>query len=75
MFSSFYNVWSRFCYDFLGLRDLWLGIAVFIPVRLALLEIKLKHGSLREYLVFCHQEEEKERLAKHCEGFRDLGLK
>ena len=74
MFSRFFNVWGRFCFDFLGLRNFWLEVAVFIPMHLFLLEARIRHGSIQGYLEFKQQEEEKERLAKHRERFRNFNL-
>lgn len=74
MFESFFAFWMRFCWDFLGLRDSWFNVAVFIPHHLFLYEVRFKYGSLQSYVDFKDDEKQKERLAKHQERFRDLEL-
>lgn len=74
MFERFIHPWCSFCTDTLQLNRFWFGIAVYIPVRLFLLEARIKHGSIRAYVEFKDQEEEKERLEKHRERYRGLGL-
>jgi hypothetical protein len=36
--------------QFLGLNSFWINVFLWLPVRLALLELKFKYGSLENYL-------------------------
>jgi len=74
MFERFANFWGSFCINTLRLNDFWLGIAVYIPIRLFLLEARIKYGSLQSYVDFKDEEERKERLEKHRGHYSNLGL-
>jgi len=57
MFCYFVN--SRFLHyyiqmmKFLGFNSFWINVFLWLPVQLALLELKLKYGSLENYLRQC----------------------
>jgi len=56
MFGYLVNRWSfqfvRLC-EFLGFNSFWINVFLWLPVQLALLEIKIKYGSLQNYLDHC----------------------
>lgn len=41
---------------FLGFNSLCINLFLWVPVKLALLELKFKHGSLENYLEHCDQQ-------------------
>ncbi len=61
MFESFINCHSLAVIKFfksLGFSDHWVNALLWLPVRLAMLELKFKYGSLENYL---HQRNEQRR--------------
>jgi hypothetical protein len=43
------------CLQSLGFGSFWINAMLWLPVRLALLEIRLKYGSLTNYLAHCDE--------------------
>lgn len=59
LFGSLVNRYGgRFvkCLQSLGFGSFWINVLLWLPVRLALLEIRLKYGSLANYLAHCDEQ-------------------
>mgnify|MGYP000630966618 CR=1 FL=1 len=56
MFSYFINRWSGEIISFFRLNHFWANIFLWLPVKLALLEKRIKHGSLENYLLHCDEQ-------------------
>jgi hypothetical protein len=59
MFCYFVNRYSfhfvKFL-EFLGFNSFWINVFLWLPVKLALLELKFKYGSLENYLEHCEEQ-------------------
>ena len=51
--------------QFLGFNSFWVNVFLWLPVKLAMLELKFKYGSLRDYLEHVDQQ-------KHIDQLRSL---
>ena len=51
--------------QFLGFNSFWVNVFLWLPVKLAMLELKFKYGSLRNYLEHVDQQ-------KHIDQLRSL---
>ena len=48
--------------QFLGFNSFWVNVFLWLPVKLAMLELKFKHGSLRNYLEHVDQQKHIDQL-------------
>lgn len=59
MFGNFINCHSLAFIKFLrslGFNDFWINAFLWLPVKLALLELRIKFGSLENYLHQCDEQ-------------------
>lgn len=60
MFCYFVNRFPLHFLESLGFSGFWINVFLWLPVKLALLELKFKYGSLENYLEHCDEQRNRE---------------
>lgn len=56
MFCYFVNRFPFHFFESLGFSRFWISVILWLPVRLSLLELRFKYGSLENYLEHADQQ-------------------